>query len=335
MRTASGMLGTQFSFAVTVSPTDRDTADIAKIKAEQKLISRGYILEDTTMVNTLVFPCTIDLAPNGPEEAVVAAFAAASRKLTTTKQVPVTNDHHQMVTIHVQHVGKISCQVQPSMNVGDFKRVILCARLGGGFCLDLIHNCTRLREGALLSDYNIRDGSLISVVPPRQHKGVGSAIALKNRNERIQQTLKPLTTQNLPLNLYPHALKKVSHNLTDVMFEALKETLAPVLVAVNDGESSERKRKRGICSELEVSASKERSEPVAFGKNERSRSRCDDDATTSGRVISLKILDGGNHSSGALLRYSMKKQHLLLILFVYLQALHVQYCLPVQTALYL
>lgn len=110
--------------------------------------------------------------------------------------------------------------------------------------------------------------SLIHVIY-KQRKGVGSATALRNRKERVEQTLKPLTTtHDLPLSLYPLALAKLSqtteqqvqqkcgyfpdetfrlhtHNANDILFEALRKTLAPVLVANNgaikkDGADSSR-----------------------------------------------------------------------------------------------
>lgn len=125
--------------------------------------------------------------------------------------------------------------VYPSMTV---ERVKQMHRDMTGYppeTIDLLYNCARLRPGYQLADYNVREGSCIDVIL-RIRIGIGSTIACENRNDRI---LKPLVTADIPLNLYPTALVNLTANNKDVIFAALKQTLAPMLVA-----SGGRKKRR-------------------------------------------------------------------------------------------
>lgn len=91
---------------------------------------------------------------------------------------------------------------------------------------DVIYAGTCLREGFVLSDYNVHQNSRLHVVISSR-KGMGSLTAWKNRIERV---LKPLWRPDMPLNLYSYALKRLADNNT-VLYAALQETIAPMLLA--------------------------------------------------------------------------------------------------------
>jgi len=242
IRTATGMIGSGRYFTLNNIYVGSMDVDAVKslIESEsgipakfQKLLFRGKVLGDELLLNIRGDSCVMHLAPNGPE--AFKAFASCSaQQLPVHPTLPI-NQMTVIVKLLTHHTRRY--HIHPHATVSDLKEMHHIEDGPPPEMIDFVHNNTCLREGYALMDYNIRHESTIHVIH-KLRKGVGSAIACENRNNRL---LQPLSSEDIPLNLYPNALAHLAGKEEDVMFAALKKTLASILVA-NSGTRKRRRR---------------------------------------------------------------------------------------------
>jgi len=226
VRTATGLLDSGNFFVVEIETVDRDNLNDVKSMIErqsgipakyQKLLFRGKVMDDGTLRHILDYS-TIHLAPNGPES--LAAFASIARTPVVVENQPMTILVNDLVGLTGNY------DATPFVLVEDLKAMIHDREGHKPESFDLVYAGTCLRAGFVLQDYNVHRYSRLDVIL-RLNDGIGSAVAWKNR---LQRVLGPLAI-DLPLKLYPKALERVAGNNCTIMFAALQMTLAPVMVA--------------------------------------------------------------------------------------------------------
>lgn len=184
------------------------------------------------MISAIKTQSTIHLAPNGPEAAEKFGFSFSEPQAIAYRYTPLKVDLDQTINIilwnnmwYSMHGGARRLQAKPSMTVDRFK-LLVQENFGDEFSIDRVdyfnHNDVRLEKGKghRLVDYNIYGGYL-------------------NVRLRVDRIVRPLVWSDISPSLYPTALANLAANNADVMFAALKKTLASVL----DANSGGRKRK--------------------------------------------------------------------------------------------